>query len=106
MTAASGTLFLTSKVRLHCDVSSMERSRPGSMAFPDLKGQAPLRLAAKADLQPFIALFLTSKVRLHCDLVDVFHGPHLAPLFLTSKVRLHCDNNESVLGSIVRLVFS
>ena len=61
-------LFLTSKVRLHCDIFE--------------KGLDLLR-----DPQ----LFLTSKVRLHCDLFarpgDGFYGP----LFLTSKVRLHCD---------------
>ena len=37
-------LFLTSKVRLHCDRKDACRDRQVPAAFPDLKGQAPLRL--------------------------------------------------------------
>ena len=43
--------------------------------FPDLKGQAPLRLGAQRDLcAGEYLLFLTSKVRLHCD----YRGPGLS----------------------------
>ena len=62
------------------------------MAFPDLKGQAPLRRVAggqlRGDLQQ---LFLTSKVRLHCDSRPAAVMRSCRKLFLTSKVRLHCD---------------
>ena len=38
-------LFLTSKVRLHCDWTRCgSGSKPTTAPFPDLKGQAPLRL--------------------------------------------------------------
>ena len=86
-------LFLTSKVRLHCDSRSHIPINELRTPFPDLKGQAPLRLARRVRRgQIRVVLFLTSKVRLHCDVypVDVFTGV-LARLFLTSKVRLHCD---------------
>ena len=37
-------LFLTSKVRLHCDVAAFAVDQDcAAGAFPDLKGQAPLR---------------------------------------------------------------
>ena len=36
-------LFLTSKVRLHCDFARPGDGFYGPAAFPDLKGQAPLR---------------------------------------------------------------
>ena len=62
-------LFLTSKVRLHCD--NWILTTTGSIVkspFPDLKGQAPLRQPRDAVLARVdVALFLTSKVRLHCD---------------------------------------
>ena len=61
-------LFLTSKVRLHCD--------PGADGH-----DGPLD----------VYLFLTSKVRLHCDPMDVVRDEQGQILFLTSKVRLHCD---------------
>ena len=71
----SRILFLTSKVRLHCD---MFARHSGVMNK---------------------CLFLTSKVRLHCD---EHFDPHAwataVRLFLTSKVRLHCDLPPS-LGS-------
>ena len=60
-------LFLTSKVRLHCD--------------SELQGRD----------QGFRELFLTSKVRLHCDLYSRATPATQSGLFLTSKVRLHCD---------------
>ncbi len=37
-------LFLTSKVRLHCDLIRMTDLQVEARTFPDLKGQAPLRL--------------------------------------------------------------
>ena len=61
-------LFLTSKVRLHCDNIGMSRNRRRRNC-----------------------LFLTSKVRLHCDIVGKYQLPTDNTLFLTSKVRLHCD---------------
>ena len=60
-------LFLTSKVRLHCD-----DSREGIAMFLG-------------------KLFLTSKVRLHCDSLLSDEPVLFLLLFLTSKVRLHCD---------------
>ena len=38
-------LFLTSKVRLHCGILPLRRVGIPTWAFPDLKGQAPLRQA-------------------------------------------------------------
>ena len=69
-------LFLTSKVRLHCDV----------------------RVTVLCSVLG--SLFLTSKVRLHCDLT---FSPCLklgAYLFLTSKVRLHCDLTPEAAATI------
>ena len=62
-------LFLTSKVRLHCDRVRPEVLSCATQPFPDLKGQAPLRpvAAVAADQETVGTLFLTSKVRLHCD---------------------------------------
>ena len=37
------TLFLTSKVRLHCGLLMAALFREHYATFPDLKGQAPLR---------------------------------------------------------------
>ena len=86
-------LFLTSKVRLHCDravVSSPSQTR--RVPFPDLKGQAPLRPLYAIGLDGRIHdLFLTSKVRLHCDHAPRQGASRYMGLFLTSKVRLHCD---------------
>ena len=66
-------LFLTSKVRLHCDF------------FPVCQNMAPI-----------IDLFLTSKVRLHCDGLSIEETVGtLSALFLTSKVRLHCDHRQA-----------
>ena len=63
-----GMLFLTSKVRLHCDEPIEWREEKLDDAFPDLKGQAPLRRLARLDVVDELpVLFLTSKVRLHCD---------------------------------------
>ena len=59
-------------------------------AFPDLKGQAPLRLWRRRAKLAKALLFLTSKVRLHCDHQQVQHRLIIGMLFLTSKVRLHC----------------
>ena len=62
------------------------------MPFPDLKGQAPLRLADyDRDCVGEFGLFLTSKVRLHCDSLPTGVRIYVPGLFLTSKVRLHCD---------------
>ena len=85
-------LFLTSKVRLHCDQPGDDIGGYESQSFPDLKGQAPLRLAASGDDAVVGKLFLTSKVRLHCDSRVGTWMPSLSMLFLTSKVRLHCDD--------------
>ena len=62
-------LFLTSKVRLHCDFHTNGRAVRTAASFPDLKGQAPLRQVMDWVLKTLevIRLFLTSKVRLHCD---------------------------------------
>ena len=51
-------LFLTSKVRLHCDLLSRKTLDPDALPFPDLKGQAPLRRytpppASSASVAPF-----------------------------------------------------
>ena len=64
----SVSFFLTSKVRLHCDYLDPPYLPATRRLFPDLKGQAPLRLglALRAVMQ-FGDFFLTSKVRLHCD---------------------------------------
>ena len=61
-------LFLTSKVRLHCDLWDPSGIRTGLEPFPDLKGQAPLRrnIITNTAVEDR-TLFLTSKVRLHCD---------------------------------------
>ena len=40
----AATLFLTSKVRLHCDNLNIVAKNSAPLPFPDLKGQAPLRL--------------------------------------------------------------
>ena len=85
-------LFLTSKVRLHCDDHRHGRQDRPVGPFPDLKGQAPLRLADNLALDPlYVDLFLTSKVRLHCDSLPTGVRIYVPGLFLTSKVRLHCD---------------
>ena len=63
-----GDLFLTSKVRLHCDGADEGVGGVFVPAFPDLKGQAPLRPCADRQQMDGVGLlFLTSKVRLHCD---------------------------------------
>ena len=69
-------LFLTSKVRLHCDSKAVWGAVGG------------------------ISLFLTSKVRLHCDQLGVLNTLSGAGLFLTSKVRLHCDTPRRIKGAI------
>ena len=97
-------------------------------AFPDLKGQAPLRLRDRPEELAWACLFLTSKVRLHCgNLPETVtrrcgHGafPDLkgqAPLrlrhrarmqrdrrrlFLTSKVRLHCGLTDQAVEEPAR----
>ena len=43
-------LFLTSKVRLHCDRSGPTADKTSRPPFPDLKGQAPLRLDQARDV--------------------------------------------------------
>ena len=95
-TSAAGeefALFLTSKVRLHCDSLFAPLPDVTSHPFPDLKGQAPLRPGSSARPPWRMHLFLTSKVRLHCDPVSCrFARCQLGCLFLTSKVRLHCDS--------------
>ena len=61
-------LFLTSKVRLHCGAIIVRTNKATSSAFPDLKGQAPLRQDSMDERYAKVEreLFLTSKVRLHC----------------------------------------
>ena len=73
-------LFLTSKVRLHCDKSTLAQRDHRPEPFPDLKGQAPLRHdKAKRGLL-LSSLFLTSKVRLHCDgFWEAEHGSTVLP---------------------------
>ena len=44
MVSGGSVLFLTSKVRLHCDLDFDVEELPQPVPFPDLKGQAPLRL--------------------------------------------------------------
>ena len=89
-------LFLTSKVRLHCDKRISLSPQAQANSFPDLKGQAPLRRAEGTGSSYGGWLFLTSKVRLHCD--EGIRGGLVSQeeLFLTSKVRLHCDEVGSV----------
>ena len=84
-------LFLTSKVRLHCDAKRLAETLRARTTFPDLKGQAPLRQVDFAVVRCKSLLFLTSKVRLHCDVEWMMALPAGWVLFLTSKVRLHCD---------------
>ena len=85
-------LFLTSKVRLHCDQVWVLNL----IDFTALFLTSKVRLhcdggAAEMSVQ-VMKLFLTSKVRLHCDLRTLPpHPQHRSQLFLTSKVRLHCD---------------
>ena len=76
------SLFLTSKVRLHCDQSSHQ--------VGSLSGD----------------LFLTSKVRLHCDVPLMGPARYRIGLFLTSKVRLHCDNSFLERPTLVAAAFS
>ena len=98
-------LFLTSKVRLHCDHRGPRGRDPRTSTFPDLKGQAPLRLAVVCinggGVPP---LFLTSKVRLHCDGIPGSLTLGIE-LFLTSKVRLHCDQALAVAAGKQRALF-
>ena len=66
--SVSGGLFLTSKVRLHCDELWEQDQAAYREPFPDLKGQAPLRRGGDSVVCGSRKyLFLTSKVRLHCD---------------------------------------
>ena len=44
MWLSGGLLFLTSKVRLHCDSLANFADDEDEASFPDLQGQAPLRL--------------------------------------------------------------
>ena len=108
-------LFLTSKVRLHCDSPREPPAGSSTAAFPDLKGQAPLRRpdghqrlgrqGAFPDLKGQAPLrLLIEQIRQHTETTfpDLkgqaplrLPGGCLLPsgpgLFLTSKVRLHCD---------------
>ena len=45
-------LFLTSKVRLHCDEAYATAEERTRIPFPDLKGQAPLRPDALSSRAP------------------------------------------------------
>ena len=94
--SSNAALFLTSKVRLHCDYDKLFPISPDlEVPFPDLKGQAPLRLdAVHGALAQGRILFLTSKVRLHCDGLSGWGWCRRGCLFLTSKVRLHCDRAD------------
>ena len=66
--------------------------RPGEPAFPDLKGQAPLRLLPPLPVatcgEPFPDLKGQAPLR---PLPPAPVPAPRSPLFLTSKVRLHCD---------------
>ena len=83
-TVMIGGLFLTSKVRLHCDENKITA------------------------IDRHLTLFLTSKVRLHCDSVSPLDVAGLLqqPLFLTSKVRLHCDRDTLGADRDTLLLFS
>ena len=84
-------LFLTSKVRLHCDVVTGGTPRSG---WSGLFLTSKVRLhcdGIPGSLTLGIELFLTSKVRLHCDQALAVAAGKQRALFLTSKVRLHCD---------------
>ena len=82
--ASAASLFLTSKVRLHCDTGTRSGSLP-----------------------PRRTLFLTSKVRLHCDKIPRVDGAGGHPaLFLTSKVRLHCDGRLKEILTATQQPFS
>ena len=110
-------LFLTSKVRLHCDSQPYTSHRSRGSPFPDLKGQAPLRRPAGQlpatpryppfpDLKGQAPLRLTAEQRRSAPRRPFPDLKGQAPLrlgtppqerhakeslFLTSKVRLHCD---------------
>ena len=127
MTAA---LFLTSKVRLHCDCTASWQYLPSPRPFPDLKGQAPLRLDYETDhgitRVPFPDLKGQAPLRL-AALADGQQDPQPFPdlkgqaplrrcdvrlsvwrdriLFLTSKVRLHCDGLCGGSALPLRLLF-
>ena len=106
---AGWVLFLTSKVRLHCDPVRPRYCHvsPGCGAFPDLKGQAPLRRELGEVARVFVlGLFLTSKVRLHCDCRESAAAGQAFGLFLTSKVRLHCDIFMGILLGMLVMGFS
>ena len=53
----------------------------GQRPFPDLKGQAPLRLSTVPEVRWFAYLFLTSKVRLHCDKTILRHIARIYSFF-------------------------
>ena len=86
------SLFLTSKVRLHCDLLRIKQLRDVPTPFPDLKGQAPLRPEVTDALLAYYSPFpdLKGQAPLRPRLPRRPQGGPVS-LFLTSKVRLHCD---------------
>ena len=90
-------LFLTSKVRLHCDLLMASLFREH---YANLFLTSKVRLhcdhgGTTPPVERAGGLFLTSKVRLHCDILKGCPSPHpMICLFLTSKVRLHCDSEQ------------
>ena len=97
--AAPRNLFLTSKVRLHCDQwAPPPGGEPWCCLFLTSKVRLHCDIVGKYQLPTDNTLFLTSKVRLHCDYLDPPYLPATRRLFLTSKVRLHCDMRCSFLG--------
>ena len=92
----TGCLFLTSKVRLHCDNTIRASLKIILGPFPDLKGQAPLRhqlieLVTGLTSKAFPDLKGQAPLR-RCEVAYFLDFP--VYLFLTSKVRLHCDNSS------------
>ena len=87
-------------------MASSRKADQGPGAFPDLKGQAPLRQDHLAVAVGDDHLFLTSKVRLHCDRQHDETCAGELSLFLTSKVRLHCDVDGDDVVDDVAVCFS
>ena len=88
-------LFLTSKVRLHCDVFGGVEDLVACLLFLTSKVRLHCDQLPVGGVEVGEPLFLTSKVRLHCDRFSPLPCWDASHLFLTSKVRLHCDTAEA-----------
>ena len=88
------SLFLTSKVRLHCDRDLLSDVRSIKALFLTSKARLHCDHGVESSYRASHGLFLTSKARLHCDhgVESSYRASH--GLFLTSKVRLHCDRHS------------